>query len=285
MVINNTNIDVIETSNFALDGGAMFGVVPKTLWSKAYAPGDTLNRIPMVTRVVLIQQGDRKILIDTGNGLKWDEKKIAIYNLDLANSDFDVSLSKFGLSKQDITDVILTHLHFDHAGGATNFQGQDVIPTFPNAKYYIQKQHYDYALNPTEKDTASFMKDNYIPLLQNGQVIFLEGESEILPGISPIIMNGHTPSMQMIKITIDNQNFLFAADFLPTAAHIPFPFIMAYDNQPLVTLEEKKKYLPIIYEENTIVIFEHDTFMQAAKIGPNEKGKGFQYVEKITLTP
>jgi glyoxylase-like metal-dependent hydrolase (beta-lactamase superfamily II) len=284
MEINNTKIDVIETSSFALDGGAMFGIVPKTLWSKVYHPGDDKNRIPMVTRVVLIQQGEHKILIDTGNGLKYDEKKRAIYDMDLSNSDFDFSLKKFGLTKNDITEVILTHLHFDHAGGATDFNNQEVVPTFPNAKYYIQKQHYDYALNPSEKDTASFMQYNYVPLLQSGQLQFLDGESEILPGLFPIITNGHTPAMQMIKFVIEGEKFLFAADFLPTAAHIPFPFIMAYDNQPLISLDEKKKYLPIIYEDNWTVIFEHDNFMQAAKISPDEKGKGFHVKEKITLT-
>jgi glyoxylase-like metal-dependent hydrolase (beta-lactamase superfamily II) len=284
MEINKIKIDVIETGLFGLDGGAMFGVIPKPLWAKSYDAGDANNRIPLQARIVLLQMNDKKILIDTGNGLNWDEKKIEMYGFDLYSSNFDNTLKKFGLTRNEITDVILTHLHFDHTGGSTFRDGDNFVPTFPNAQYYVQKEHFNYAINSSEKDTGSFIKHNFLPLYERGILKLIEGEGELFPGVSFLLSFGHTTALQMVKLVLGNNTFLYTSDFMPTAAHLPFPYIMAYDNNPLITLDEKKKFLPIIAENEWIMIFEHDKNKQAAKITLDDKGKNYKIKEIITIT-
>lgn len=281
MQIGNTKIDIVETGLFALDGGAMFGVVPKILWAKAYSPGDEFNRIPLAARNVLIQTSNRKILIDTGNGTKYDAKRAEMYAIDLNSSSAEVNLPPHGISRFDITDVVLTHLHFDHAGGSTFYNGENLEPTFPNARYYVQKEHFEHALKPYEKDNASFMKKDFMPLFENNMLELVEGDVQILPGINVHRSYGHTVAMQMVQITAENWNFLFTADLLPTAAHLPFPYVMGYDNQPLVTLQEKRKWLPFIAENDWTIIFEHDKEIQAAKIQLNSLGKNYEIKEII----
>lgn len=266
MKLSKYNIDIVDTGIFALDGGAMFGVVPKPLWSRAYDKGDDKNRIPLASKPLLIRWDDKIVLVDTGNGTKYDDKFVSIYDVDIEKSDMDLALSKFGITPDDITDVIITHLHFDHAGGATKYEGKDIAPTFKNAKYYVQKEHYDWALKPTEKDRASFMNENYVPLYSNGLLELLEGEGEVFPDISVIPVYGHTKAMQMVKVSTDEGSILYPADLCPTAAHIKTPFVMGYDNFPLTTIDEKKKYFPQAYEENTVIIFEHDAFRQAVRL-------------------
>jgi glyoxylase-like metal-dependent hydrolase (beta-lactamase superfamily II) len=282
MISGKYKIDAIDTGIFALDGGAMFGVVPKTLWSKAYHPGDELNRIPLAARVILIRFEDKNILIDTGNGTKYSQKFADRFAIDLKASDLTDSLANFDLKPEDISDVILTHLHFDHAGGATKLVDGFPQPTFPNAKYYIQKQHLEWAKAPKPKDKASFIEDDFIPVLNKGQMAELDGETEILPGISVIPVDGHTKSMQLIKIDTGREIFMYMADLCPTAAHIPYPYVMGYDNFPLTTIEEKKKLLPELAAKNAILIFEHDAFCQAAKI--KEYKSGYTKSEEIVLT-
>ncbi len=276
-------INLIETGQFRLDGGAMFGVVPKTLWERAYDPGDDKNRIPLQARILLIQTGNKNILIDTGNGTKFDEKKKSIYDINFETSLPNNFLAPYGLRPDQITDVILTHLHFDHCGGATHIENGKVVPSFPNAKYYVQREQYNHALNPTMKDTASYFQENYVPLKENGMLELLDGDGEILTGVSAITVDGHTPKMQMIKINDGVNTFLYIADLIPTSAHIPLPYILAYDNYPLTTLKEKGKLLPIIVENNWTVIFEHDNFVPAGKIIYDETKRTYKLGEKQTL--
>lgn len=272
-------ITTLNAGEFALDGGAMFGVVPKVLWSRAYSEGDDKNRIPLSARVLLIRQEGKNILVDTGNGTKLPEKTKSIYDINEININDE--LKKINLSSSDINYVILTHLHFDHSGGATEIINNEIVPAFPNAKYYVQKDHWDWAINPTEKDRASFINDNYVPLKNHGVIEFLDGNGEIFPGIELINVNGHTKAMQMVKIRNDDGTFLFCTDLCPTSAHLKAPFVMGYDNYPLTALEEKKKFIGMAYEENWTLIFEHDRFTVGGKVATNEKG--FYVSEKVEI--
>lgn len=275
-------IDVVNTGIFGLDGGSMFGVVPKALWKKRYNEGDSENRIPLAAKPMLIQYDDKKILVDTGNGTKYDQKFQTIYNIDVKTSNFDNSLKTFGLSRKDITDVILTHLHFDHAGGATIEVNGEIQPTFPNARYYVQKDQYEWGLNPTLKDRGSFIKNDFLPLKEDGLLEIIDGEGKLFDDILLLPINGHTKAMQMVKLDTGEDTFLYLCDLCPTTAHVAYPFVMGYDNYPLVALEEKQKYFPIAFEEQWIMIFEHDAFFQAAKF--IDKGKGFAVGDEIIIT-
>jgi glyoxylase-like metal-dependent hydrolase (beta-lactamase superfamily II) len=273
MTIGPYEVNALETGRFALDGGAMFGIVPKPIWSK-FHPADDRNRIELAMRVLLIRDGKRNILVDVGIGTKLSPKLVDIYRVDHERFSLKSSLRGLGLETDDITDVILTHLHFDHAGGATERLGADLRPTFPKAKYYVQKSHWHLALKPTAKDRGSFMSDDYVPLHEAGRLELVEGEFEIFPGIGLVIVNGHTDAQQLVRISIDRTSFLYCCDLVPTAGHLPYPYVMAYDLRPLMTVEEKKKLLGQAYEERTVLIFEHDPFIEAATIKAVEKGFG-----------
>ncbi len=280
MQLGNKTIQILDAGRFRLDGGAMFGVVPRVLWEKKKQP-DEQNRIAMATNLLLIQQEDRIILVDTGIGTKSNEKFKKIYAID-DTFNAVAALKKAGISPGAVTDVILTHLHFDHAGGATCFnESGDIVPTFPNARYYVQKAQYEWALNPSEKDRASFLAENYIPLQERAQLELLDGEGEILPGISVITVTGHTPGQQMVKVQAGEQILLFAADLIPLEAHLSIPWIMAYDLFPMETLKEKKHILHQAVAENWLLIFEHDPDIQAGFVVQTEKG--FALKEKIQL--
>jgi glyoxylase-like metal-dependent hydrolase (beta-lactamase superfamily II) len=280
MIIGRYEVNTLETGRFALDGGAMFGIVPKPLWSK-FHPADERNRIELAMRVLLIRDAKRNILVDVGIGTKLSPKLVDIYRVDLEKSSLESSLRRFNLSSGDITDVILTHLHFDHAGGSTERRDGETIPTFPRATYYLQKAHWQLAMNPTDKDRGSFMKEDYVPLYDAGRLELLEGEFEIFPGISVIIANGHTDAQQLIRIAGNGKTFLYCCDLVPTAGHLPYPYVMAYDLRPLVTIEEKKKILGQAYEEKMILIFEHDPVVEAATVKAAEKG--FVVDEKVAV--
>lgn len=281
MRIGNYTVSFLETGDFALDGGAMFGVVPKPLWSKSYNAGDELNRIPMTARCLLIEGEGKKIVVDTGCGYKMPEKQQSIYKLDYSINTLETSLEKKGLTTNDITDVIFTHLHFDHAGGATFRNNNEIIPRFANAKYYVQKEHLSWARNPSEKDRASFFLENWEPIVANGMLEILDGNGELFNGISVECFNGHTRDLQMIIVKDNETTLAFPADVFPTAAHIPLPYIMGYDNYPLTTLEEKKNLLPRIVEEQWIIVFEHDAFTKAGRVVHGEKG--YSLGEKVEL--
>ena len=274
MKIANYELFPIETGRFALDGGAMFGVVPKPLWGKLNPPDDR-NRIELAARALLIIGNGRKILVDNGNGPKFTEKQIDIYRLDNTHSELHRSLAKHNLKASDITDVLLTHLHFDHAGGSTYRDGNEIKPAFPNAKYYVQKAHWQQSQNPTEKDRGSFMKDDYMPLMEHGVLEFVEGEFEIFPNISLVLTNGHTAAQQLPKISDGKTTLLYCCDLFPTTSHIPLPYIMAYDLRPLTTLEDKKKILRLATDEDWTLFFEHDPHTVAGKVKASDKGYMF----------
>jgi len=268
MKIGKYKLSIIESGFFGLDGGAMFGIIPKVLWQKTNPP-DEVNRIKMSTRHLLLESDSKKIIIDTGMGNKWDDKMKAIYAVDEKFS-MNSALAQKGLKPEDFTDVILTHLHFDHTGGSTVSVNEKLEPAFPNAKYHVQKQNYDWAINPSDRDKGSYIKENFQSLFEEGVLNFIIGNDQFDDEIEFFVINGHTFGQQMVKISDGNNTFLFCADLIPTFAHIPLPYIMGYDLQPLVTLEEKKKYLKIALEENWKLFFGHDpeiAFATIKKIG------------------
>jgi len=264
----------IETGRFYLDGGAMFGIIPRPLWEKTNPP-DARNRIELASRALLVIGNGRNILIDNGNGPKFTEKQIDIYGLDTSTSELHSSLRAKGLSPSDITDVILTHLHFDHAGGSTQRENGKLVPTFPNATYYVQRAHWEQAVHPTEKDRGSFMPDDFLPLNQHGVIRFVEGEIELFPQISLIVTNGHTTAQQLPKIADGERTLLYCCDLFPTASHVPLPYIMAYDLRPLTTLDEKKRVLASAVDNDWMIFFEHDPRNICGKVKRTEKGFSF----------
>jgi glyoxylase-like metal-dependent hydrolase (beta-lactamase superfamily II) len=281
MKIANYEISIIETGYVSLDGGAMFGVVPKSLWSKSN-PADDLNRIILAMRLMVIKSDDRLIITDTGVGKKMNDKLSKIYNVDHSKYDLFNSLSEKNINFEDITDVIVTHMHFDHIGGATYFDNDKHLQlTFPNATHHVQKKHWDWAMNPSEKDGASFMKENYVPINDHGKLNLLDGPGELFPGIEMVVVNGHTPAMQLPKISDEKNTLFYCADLFPTAAHIPLPYIMGFDVEPMTTLAEKKKILPKAVEENWTLLFEHDPYNIAGKV--EQTDKGFKLGEKKPL--
>ncbi len=277
MKVGKYKLNIIESGIFALDGGAMFGIIPKVLWQKTNPP-DEVNRIKMSTRQLLLESDSKKILIDTGMGNKWDEKMKSIYAIDEKIS-MNSALTQSGLKVDDITDVILTHLHFDHTGGSTIAKDGKLEPTFPNANYHVQKQNYDWAINPSDRDKGSYIKENFQPLFEEGVLNFINGNNMFDDEIEFIVINGHTFGQQMVKISDASNTFLFCADLIPTFAHIPLPYIMGYDLQPLVTLEEKKKYLKLALDEKWKLFFGHDPEVAFATI--KKFGEGYIVDQKF----
>ncbi|MBU2492201.1 MAG: MBL fold metallo-hydrolase [Bacteroidetes bacterium] len=271
MKIGKYEINYIQTGFFALDGGSMFGVVPKPLWEKTNKPDDK-NRITLGARCLYLKSDSKKILIDTGIGSDWNDKFNKIYKVEESNPDIINALVAKDINPAEITDVILTHLHFDHTGGSTYFDGNKFVPTFPNAKYHVQQDHFDWAKHPSEKDRASFVEDRFMPLAEEGILHLLHDEFQFDDEIEFIIINGHTFAQQMIKISDSSETLLYCADLMPMHSHIPVPYVMGYDLQPLVTIKEKKEILPQAVEGNWKIIFEHDPEFAAATIQKTDKG-------------
>lgn len=269
MKIGKYKLHVVETGSFGLDGGAMFGIIPKPLWQNSNPP-DEMNRVTLFARTLLLESESKKILIDTGIGEDWDEKFKRIYNVDYTFS-LNKSLNNIGIKPEAITDVLLTHLHFDHTGGSTKLENDKWIPTFSNAKYHVQKKHYEWALDPSERDKGSFIKERFVPLAEEG-VLNLLNTKEYDDDIELIEINGHTFSQQMIKISDSNKTVLYCGDLFPFSSHIPMPYVMGYDLQPVITVKEKKEILPKAFEEEWLLFFEHDPFHVAATIKKAEKG-------------
>ncbi len=272
MRIGKYNIAALKTGRFFLDGGAKFGVIPKTIWSRSN-PADARNRIELALRILLIRDEKRCIMVDTGIGEGWDTKFSDIYGIDHSAHSLQNSLSQLGPAPQDVTDVVITHLHFDHVGGAvkTNKAG-NFEPAFPNASYYIQKRHYECASNPSEKDQASFVKNRFAPLLDQRKLELVEGEVELFPGIFIKLSDGHTIAQQNVLIADEKSALYHPGDMIPTSTHVQLPFIMGYDNYPLVTLEEKKSILRRAVERDWLLFFEHDPNVAASRIMRTEKG-------------
>ncbi|MBK9098103.1 MAG: MBL fold metallo-hydrolase [bacterium] len=277
MKIGKYKLSIIESGSFGLDGGAMFGIIPKPLWQKTNLADDS-NRVRLATRNLLLESDSKKILIDTGMGDKWDEKAKNIYAVDDKHS-MDSALSNKGLKSDDITDVILTHLHFDHTGGSTLKINGKLQPAFPNAKYYVQKQNFEWAVNPSDRDKGSYIKENFLPLMEEGVLHLIDGNDIFDDGIEFFVINGHTFGQQMVKISDGRDTFLYCADLIPFYSHIPLHYIMGYDLQPLVTLEEKKKYLNIALQENWKLFFGHDPEIAFASV--KKFGEGYIVDEKF----
>jgi glyoxylase-like metal-dependent hydrolase (beta-lactamase superfamily II) len=269
-------IYTIDTGLFKLDGGAMFGVVPKSIWQKLN-PADENNLCSWAMRCLLIENGKQLILIDTGCGNKQDDKFFSYYYLHGEGSLIS-SIEKAGFSADDVTDVVLTHLHFDHVGGAIscNADKTNYFPTFKNARYWTNKQHWDWAINPNPREKASFLKENLQPLHE--QLSFISSSengqsySSGWGAMDFIFVNGHTEAMMLPKITYKNQTFLYAADLVPSAGHIPVPYVMGYDVRPLLTMDEKTQILQQALDNNWILIFEHDPVTECATLTQTDRG-------------
>lgn len=264
----------LPTGIFGLDGGAMFGTVPKVLWEKNI-PADDKNRIPMEARALLLKKPGCNIVIDTGNGgdfvAKYGDKLgpkfQQMYNIDSEGPSLLKSLASFGVTPDDVQHVVLTHLHFDHAGGATQEQAGQIVPTFPKAKYYLQKKNLETAQKPNLRERASYFPANFEPLIKAQQLKLLEGDTDnIIPGISVLVSNGHTQGQQMVKLSDGKQTLLYCADVVPTSSHVRLAWVMGYDLHPMQLIEEKQKWLAQAAAEKWFLYFEHDPFCDAAQI-------------------
>lgn len=272
------NLYPVETGNFKLDGGAMFGVVPKSLWQRTN-PADNNNLIDMAARSLLVQSGDRLILIDSGLGNKQSEKFFGHYHL-WGDFTLDKSLHTIGLSKEDITDVFLTHLHFDHCGGCIqwNKDRTGYEPAFKNAKFWTNKEHWEWAVKPNAREKASFLAENLLPMEESGQLNYVETSRDsafrenLELGFGIYFVDGHTEKQMLPKIDYKEKTIVFVADLLPTIGHIPLPYVMGYDTRPLLTLTEKEKFLNEAAEKNYFLFFEHDAHNQLCTLKKTDKG-------------
>ena len=304
----------INTGYFKLDGGAMFGVVPKTIWNKIN-PADENNLCDWALRCLLIEDGNRLILVDNGNGDKQDAKFFSHYHLH-GDDTLEKSLAKYGFTKDDITDVFLTHLHFDHCGGSIKREGDKLVPNFRNATYWSNEIHWRWATNPNEREKASFLKENIIPIQESGQLKFIDEDTPVIDAnmtnqekiesldklfafddvdgfgrdipftysINLRIVNGHTACMMLPQIKYNDKTVVFMADLLPSAGHIPIPYVMAYDMYPLTTLNEKKAFLKEALENDYILFFEHDPKYECCTLQQTERGirpKEFFKLEEV----
>ncbi len=270
----------IHTGNFKLDGGAMFGVVPKSIWNKLN-PADEANLCTWALRCLLVIEGDRKILIDTGIGDKQDARFLSHYHLH-NTKNLAQALQEVNLDVSDITDVLLTHLHFDHVGGAIQKKGDQFALTFPNAIYWISEPQWDNASHPNKREKASFLKENIEPLLASGKLKIIslpayQSDKELQTihfskHISCIVVNGHTEGMLLPKIKFGKHEIVFMADLIPSIGHLPIPYVMGYDMQPLITLQEKELFLQEALKNNYLLFFEHDAINECCSLEQTEKG-------------
>lgn len=272
MIFGDYRIEIIPDTEFRLDGGAMFGVVPRVLWEKV-CPPDELNRIKLNMNCLFVETGKEKILIETGIGEKWTEKQIKIYGI-FRDKPFARTLKeKTGYSPEEITIVVNTHLHFDHAGGNTIFndelqitnyefletEDRKPVPQFPNARYFVSESEFKEAENPHERERASYLSENWKPLLESGQLELKPDNYEVVRGLTLQNIRGHSETMQTVKLSAGGETLYGFADLIPTTAHLPYPWIMGYDLYPAETLEAKKKLLPQAVRENWICLFYHET--------------------------
>lgn len=265
------NLYSVNTGNFKLDGGAMFGVVPKSIWHKLY-PADDSNMIPMAMRCLLIEEGNRLVLVDNGIGNKQDAKFFGHYYLH-GDDSLDKSLAQYGFHRNDITDVILTHLHFDHCGGSIERDGDKLLPAFRNAHYWSNERHWKWATQPNAREKASFLKENILPIQESGQLRFIEQSQELFPSFVTIRqVFGHTDAMMLPQVNYKGKTILYMADLLPFVAHLPIPYIMAYDMFPLTTLNEKASFLEEAVQNDYILFFEHDNYNECCDLQRTEKG-------------
>jgi glyoxylase-like metal-dependent hydrolase (beta-lactamase superfamily II) len=252
---------IISAGHVLLDGGAMFGVIPRPLWEKKMA-ADARNRIKLAMNCLLIYAGGKRILVETGAGNKLNAKLRDIYGLD---GPFLLDgLQDFDVQPEDIDMVVNTHLHFDHAGGNTRIDRDKIVPTFPNARYIVQRGEFEHAMNPNERDRASYFEENYEPVRAAGMFTLLEADAEVAPGVELIRLPGHTAHMQGVRLTGGGATAFLFADLVPTTAHLPIPWIMGYDLYPMTTLENKKRWIPEVVREGWLALFAHDARVPAA---------------------
>ncbi|RYD76573.1 MAG: MBL fold metallo-hydrolase [Sphingobacteriales bacterium] len=265
------NLYTINTGHFKLDGGAMFGVVPKSIWHKIN-PADENNMCSWALRCLLIEDGNRLILIDNGMGNKQDAKFFGHYYMH-GDDTLDKSLAAHGFNRNDITDVILTHLHFDHCGGSIERDGDKLVPAFKNAHFWSNERHWKWATQPNDREKASFLKENILPIQESGQLKFIETHQKDFPeGVMIRQAFGHTDAMMLPQINYKGKNIVFMADLLPSVGHIPLPYVMAYDMFPLQTLNEKKAFLTEAQQDDYVLFFEHDPQVECCTLQLTEKG-------------
>jgi len=261
----------LDTGKLKLDGGAMFGVVPKKLWNKEY-PANEDNQVTLTMRCLLIEEGDRKIIIDTGIGSKLDDKKKKIYQPEDITYLEDL-LAQKNIMPDDITDVILTHLHFDHCGGSVKYnENGRPVPVFPNAKYIISNQQWEAATKPNKRERASYFNENFLPIEENRQLQLINWNMELIPGVELRLFNGHTDGQIVPFIKYKNKTIVYVADLVPSVANIPLAWITAYDMQPLLAMEEKEAFLNEALENKYVLFFEHDIFNECCTLVDTEKG-------------
>ncbi len=279
--IGDYALHAIEMGRFGLDGGAMFGIVPKTLWEKKTQP-DAENRIPLHMRCLLLDGTDRLILIDAGIGDKLSEKERRIYAVDHSRHSLASSFEAAGFAFEDVTDVILTHLHFDHCGGATR-QAEDgnLAVTFPSARYYVQRRHWEWARAGNAKEAASFLEKNIEPLAASGRLDLVDGKTEIFPGVTVLPVSGHTEAQQMVKVSGPEGTLVYVADLIPTLAHLKPAWVMAYDVDPLATIEEKEAFLEEAEREGWHLFFEHDPEVAVASLERTDGGIGATHLRAL----
>jgi glyoxylase-like metal-dependent hydrolase (beta-lactamase superfamily II) len=267
------NLYTVNSGNFKLDGGAMFGVVPKSVWHRTN-PADENNMCNWAMRCLLVETDNRVILIDNGLGDKQNEKFFSYYYLH-GDDSLEKSFAKHGFTFNDVTDVFLTHLHFDHCGGSikwTDSSKTKLEPVFKNAKYWSNTKHWDWATNPNPREKASFLKENIMPIKESGQLNFIDKECEWLPGFEVLIVNGHTEGMMLPLLTYKGNKVLFCADLVPSAGHLPIPYVMGYDVRPLETLKEKERILQNAVANNWTLFFEHDSVNECCNLVNTERG-------------
>ncbi len=281
MEIGKYSVYRLDTGRFRLDGGAMFGVVPKVLWEKKH-PADEKNRIHMALNTLLIVGEGRVVLVDTGIGDKWNEKLASIYGVDHSRFSLMKALLEHNIQPEDVTDVILTHLHFDHVGGATYYdESGELKLRFPEATHYVQKSQLEWSQKRFEKDRASYLQENIEPLVNSGKLRVLDGPATVAPGIELLVTGGHTPGQQLTLVSGDDKKLLYAADLIPLHSHVAIPWVMAYDLYPVTTIREKKEILARAAEENWMIFFEHDPEIYCATVVMGKKG--YEIREKILL--
>jgi glyoxylase-like metal-dependent hydrolase (beta-lactamase superfamily II) len=278
MKFGDLEIHILTDGTFRLDGGAMFGVIPKPLWERK-SPADDCNRILLSMNIPLIRAAGKWIVIETGAGDKWDARRRDIFDIQTENR-LPGQLAARGLCVEDIDIVINTHLHFDHCGWNTRIAEGKAVPTFPNATYYVQRGELEHARQPTERDRASYFPENFEPMIATAQWQLVSGDVEIAPGVELVCMPGHTRDMQCVRLRSGGKTAMFWGDLVPTSAHLPYPWIMGYDLYPLTTLEKKKKWLPEAAREGWLCLFAHDLKAPAAYLG--ERDAAFK-IEPITV--
>ncbi len=271
MKLGDLEFHILSDGHVWLDGGAMFGVVPKVLWEKK-VHSDAKNRIQLAMNCLLVKAGGKTILVETGAGDKMDEKFRQIYGLD--GPFLNHRLRDYGLDTTEIDIVINTHLHFDHCGGNTRRVHDKIVPAYPNARYVVQRGEYEHAKNPNERDQASYFADNFVPLEKASKLSLLEADRAIAPGVELIRVPGHTANMQCVKLSGGGKSAFFFADLVPTVAHLPLPWIMGYDLYPMTTLENKKRWIPEVVQEGSLALFGHDVKAPSAYL--RERDGGFE---------